>query len=82
MADINHLFSAKQLKALGPKQRAALKKHAVHHVRTSPEIHKIISSHPEVRKIMTTKPHAKFRTAMRAKLHTTYNRLKTKRPNK
>jgi hypothetical protein len=37
-------------------------------VRNSPELHKIISAHPRVRKIVRTKPNGKFRAAMRKKL--------------
>jgi hypothetical protein len=76
MCKINTLFSAKELKALGAKERKALQKHALHHARNSPEIHKIISEGTKVRKTLRTKPHAKFRTAMRAKLRTAYDDLK------
>jgi hypothetical protein len=76
MCKIGTLFSAKELKALGSKKRDALQKHALHHVRNSPEIHKIISQHPKVRTMMKTKPHQKFRSAMRKKLRVTFNKLK------
>jgi hypothetical protein len=72
MCKINTLFSAKELKSLGAKGRAALRKHAVHHVRNSPEIHKIISEDSKVRRMMKTKPHQKFRSAMRKKLRATF----------
>jgi hypothetical protein len=68
MCKINTVLSKKELGALKPKQRRALQKKAIHHVRNSPEIHKIISAHPRVRKIVRTKPNAKFRAAMRKKL--------------
>jgi hypothetical protein len=35
MCKIDLLFSKQELKALGPKQREALKKHAVRHVRSN-----------------------------------------------
>ncbi len=76
MAKISHLFTAAELKAIGSKGRTALQREATQHVRTAPEIHKIISSHAPVRKIMRTKPHAKFRKSMRTKLNATFNRLK------
>jgi predicted ATPase len=76
MCKINTVFSAKELRALGPKERRALEKQAVHHVRTSPEIQKIISKHPKVRTIVRTKPDGRFRAAMRKKLRATFNKLK------
>jgi hypothetical protein len=80
MCKIDHLFSAEELKALGPKERDKLKKRALHHVRNSPEIHKIISEHSKVRTIMKKKPHPKFRKAMRKKLRSTFNQLKNQSP--
>jgi hypothetical protein len=76
MARLIHLFTAAELKAIGPKGRAALQREATKHVRTAPEIHKVISSHPKVRQLMKTKPHAKFRKSMRTKLNATFNKLK------
>jgi hypothetical protein len=68
MCKINTILSKKELGALKPKQKRALQKQAVRHVRTSPELHKIISVHPKVRTIIQTKPNGKFRAAMRKKL--------------
>jgi hypothetical protein len=68
MCKINTILSKKELSALKPKQKTALQKQAVRHVRTSPELHKIISVHPKVRTIIRTKPNGKFRAAMRKKL--------------
>jgi len=76
MCKINTVFSKKELRALSPKKRRALQKQAIHHVRNSPEIHKIISEHPKVRTIVRTKPDGKFRTAMRGKLRTAFKKLK------
>jgi len=80
MCKINTLFSAKELKALGPKELDKLQKRALHHVRKSPEIHKIIGEHRKVRTIMKKKPHPKFRNAMRKKLRSTFNQLKNQSP--
>jgi hypothetical protein len=80
MCKVNQLFSDKELKALGKKGRDALEEHALSHVRNSPEIHKIISEHPKVRRLMKTKPHEKFRKAMREKLRATYEQLKERSP--
>jgi hypothetical protein len=60
------VFSKKEVEGLGPKQRATLKKEALRHIRTSPEIDKIIRAHPKIRKIL------------KAKLAATYSRLKPK----
>jgi len=68
MCKINTILSKKELSALTPKQKSALQKRAIRHVRSSPELHKIISGHPRVRRIIKTKPNAKFRAAMRKKL--------------
>ena len=68
MCKINTILSKKELSALTPKQKSALQKRAVSHVRSSPELHKIISGHERVRKIIRTKPNGKFRAAMRKKL--------------
>ena len=68
MCKINTVLSKRELRALTPKQRAALQKQAIHHVRNSRELHKIISAHPRVRTIIRTKPNGKFRAAMRKKL--------------
>jgi hypothetical protein len=68
MCKINTILSKKELGALTPKQQRALQNRAVRHVRTSPELHKIISGHARVRKIIRTKPNGKFRAAMRKKL--------------
>ena len=66
-------YSEKQLKGLNKRQRAALKKEALRHLRTSPEIHKLIYAQP-----MYLTEHPKVRKALRAKLSRTYNRLKSK----
>lgn len=68
MCKINTVLSKNELRALKPRQRMALQKQAIRHVRSSPAIHKIISAHPKVRAIIRTKPNAKFRAAMRKKL--------------
>ncbi|HMF21149.1 MAG TPA: hypothetical protein VKG24_03380 [Pseudolabrys sp.] len=64
MARINLIFSESELKTLDRKQRAALQKHAVGLVRTSPDIRNIIKKDPKVRK------------KLKQKLRATYNRLK------
>jgi len=66
-------YSEKELKGLSKRQRAALKKEALRHLRTSPEIHKIINTQP---RYLTE--HPKIRRALRTKLRRTYNRLKSK----
>lgn len=66
-------YSEKELKGLSKRQRAALKKEALRHLQTAPEIHKIIGAQP---KHLTE--HPKIRKALRAKLRRTYNRLKSK----
>ena len=76
MCKINTVFSKRELRALKPKQRKALEKQAVRHVRNSPEIQKIISSHPKVRSIIRTKPDRKLRVAMRKKLRGTFNKMR------
>jgi hypothetical protein len=68
MCKINTVLSKKELRALKLSQRKALEKEAVRHVRNSPEIQKIISTHPKVRAIIRTKPNGKLRAAMRKKL--------------
>jgi hypothetical protein len=68
MCKINTILSKKELSALTPKQKSALQRRAVGHVRNSPELHKIISAHSRVRRIIRTKPNGKFRAAMRKKL--------------
>jgi hypothetical protein len=68
MCKINTILSKKELGSLTPKQKRALQKQAVRHVQTSSELHKIISGHSRVRKIIQTKPNGKFRAAMRKKL--------------
>jgi hypothetical protein len=68
MCKINTILSKKELGALTPKQQRALQKQAIRHVRSSPELHKIISGHPRVRKIIRMKPNGKFRAEMRKKL--------------
>jgi hypothetical protein len=60
------VFSKKEVEGLDPKQRATLAKQALHHIRTSPEIDKIIRAHPKIRKIL------------KAKLAATHSRLKSK----
>jgi hypothetical protein len=67
MAKIDVVFSDKELKALDRKQRAALKKHAIRLVRTSPEIRDIIKKDPKVRK------------KLKAKLRGLHSRLKRRR---
>jgi hypothetical protein len=64
MARIALIFSANELKRLGPKQRATLQKQAVRLVRTSADVRNIIKKDPKVRK------------KLRQKLLATYNRLK------
>jgi hypothetical protein len=64
MARINLIFSESELKTLDRKQRAALQKHAVRLVRTSPDIWNIIKKDPKVCK------------KLKQKLRATYNRLK------
>jgi hypothetical protein len=54
MADLGQLYTAKELKALGPKKRAALHKRAVQLVRSHPEIRKIVKKHPKIRKTLKT----------------------------
>ncbi len=76
MCKINTLYSPQELKSLGPKKKKELQKHAERHVRNSAEIHKIIGENAKVKRIMRTEPHSKFRTAMRKKLLTTFNKLK------
>ena len=66
-------YSEKELKGLSKRQRAALKKEALRHLQTSPEIHKIISAQPGY-----LTEHPKVRRALRTKLRRTYNRLKSK----
>jgi hypothetical protein len=66
MAKIDVVFSDKELKALDRKQRAALKKHAIRLVRTSPEIRKVVQHDPKIHRIL------------RRRLRPTYNRLKRK----
>jgi hypothetical protein len=63
-------FSEKEVKHLGTKHRAALEKEALRHIRTSPEIEKIIRAHPKVRKLL------------KAKLATTHSRLTAKAASK
>jgi hypothetical protein len=60
------VFSDKEVKGLDAKQRAALKKEALRHVRNSPEIHKLVAAHPKARKIL------------KAKLASTHSRLTAK----
>jgi hypothetical protein len=55
MSDLAQLYSSKELKALDAKKRAILKKRAVHHVRTSPDIRNIIKKHPHIRKKLRAK---------------------------
>jgi hypothetical protein len=70
MAKIDLVFSDKELKALDRKQRAALKKHAIHLVRTSAEIRDIIKKDPKIRR------------KLRAKLRGLHGRLKRRRRKK
>jgi hypothetical protein len=70
MAKIDLVFSKKELKALDRKKRAALQKHAVRLVRTSPEIRDIIKKDPKVRR------------KLRAKLSSVHGRLKRRRRKK
>ena len=64
------VFTEDEVKHLTRKQRAALKKEVLKHLRTAPEIHKIIRADPK----HLTK-HPKIRRALRAKLR---HRLKAK----
>ena len=70
MAKIDLVFSDKELKALDRKQRAALQKHAVRLVRTSPEIRDMIKKDPKIRR------------KLRAKLRGVHGRLKRRRRKK
>jgi hypothetical protein len=63
-------FSEKEVKHLGTKQRATLEKEALRHIRTSPEIEKIIRAHPKVKKLL------------KAKLAETHTRLTAKASSK
>jgi len=55
MADLGEIYTPKELRALSPKERAALKKRAIKLVRTSPDIRKIIKKHPTIRKKLKAK---------------------------
>jgi hypothetical protein len=63
-------FSEKEVKHLGAKHRSTLEKEALRHIRTSPEIEKIIRAHPKVRKLL------------KAKLAATHSRLTAKAASK
>ena len=76
MCKIDLIFSKKELKALRKRQRDALEKDAIRHVRTSPEIQKIILGDPRVRKMIKAKPPKKFRQMMRGDLRATLQRFK------
>ena len=66
MCRIDLLYTADELKALDKKSRAALTKHAIRLVRTSPAIRNIIKKDPKVHK------------KLKAMLRPTYSRLKRK----
>ena len=70
MAKIDLVFSNRELKELDRKQRAALQKHAVRLVRTSPEIRDMIKKDPKIRR------------KLRAKLRGVHGRLKRRRRKK
>lgn len=64
------VFTGTELKQLKPKHRATLRKHILRHLRTSPEIHKIIVDE-------VGKGHRKLRQHARTRLHSTFRRLKS-----
>ena len=73
MGDEVGVYSEREVKALGRKGRAILKKEAQKHLR-SRAIRKLINPDP-VGQII--KPHRQIRKKLRAKLGSTYKRLKT-----
>ena len=73
MGDEVGVYSDKELKALGRAGHATLKKEAQKHLR-SRAIRKLINPDP-VGQII--KPHRQIRKKLRAKLGSTYKRLKT-----
>jgi hypothetical protein len=67
MSKLTQLFSVRELKELDAKQRAALKKKAQQHVRSSPEIHKILKKklRPTIKKMKPKAKKAKARAKKR-----------------
>ena len=63
MCQLNLIYTPNELRALDAKKRKILKKRAVHHVKTSPEIRSIIKKDPKVHK------------KLRAKLRPLFNQL-------
>ena len=72
MGDEVGVFSEREVKALGRRGRATLKKEAQKHLR-SRSIRKLINPDPVGQIIQ---PHPQIRKKLRAKLRSTYKRLK------
>jgi hypothetical protein len=72
MGDQVGVYTKREVKSLGPRGRAILKKEAQKHLR-SRSMRKLINSDP-VGQII--KPHRQVRKKLRAKLSATYKRLK------
>jgi hypothetical protein len=71
------VFTEREIKDLKPKDRAALKRHAVQQLRTSREIHRIIMTDPNLFPGLLER-HPKVRKILRRNLRPTLNQLRKK----
>jgi hypothetical protein len=72
------VYTEREIKDLKPKDRAALKRHAVQQLRTSREIHRIIMTDPKLFPALL-KRHPNIRQVLRKKLSPTLKRLHKKK---
>lgn len=77
MGDPVGVFTNNEVKPLSRKDRALLKEHAVQQLRTSEEIHRIVSSDPKLLPTLL-KGHPRIRKILRKNLRPMLDRLHKK----
>jgi hypothetical protein len=71
------VFEESEVSTLSDSEKELLKNHVLHHVLTSSEIHKIISSNPRLLRQVTQQPEIKKK--LKAKAGALHKHLKKKR---